>query len=431
MAISDINKREKNGNGLGETDCSRITRWAVKMPDMGPAVYRITDGDKEHKHAYHIFCPWSPDGKLLTLARYDRVNPDLEVCVMDTSSGEINPVGVSRKWDSHSVAFQQWLGNKQKIMYRSAGKEDEEFVIVNPDGTGYTIFKPKDFTARYCSLDGMWVYGVTPLPVLFPGDNLAGREDKGVLRYNVETGEREVVFSIVDALALVPDAEKYKDCHLYAKMTIVHQKSGRVIFNLTNTFWDRDGKEPRVRHLISMNGDGSDATYIGRVHHHPNWHPFENRIIGNVMDFNGEVRFGLYNGDGSGLLEYVPRTNGAGHPTISLDGKWICTDGKGGDGFDNSLILCEPDSGKEIYIAKFSAVSDNYPSFKAIDSRSEGETVLDAVLNSREALKCWQTQCHSTWSRDGSAILFNRDAGDGKGSQLYMIDVTESIAALT
>jgi len=202
------------------------------------------------------------------------------------------------------------------------------------------------------------------------------------------------------------------------------------MFNLTNTFWDIDGKEPKIRCLITMDADGSNPAYLGELAHHPNWHTIEDKVICNLRDFNKKLRFGFYNGDGSGLVDYVPKTTGAGHPTLSPDGKWICTDGKCGEGFDSSLILCDPVSGKELFITTFTAVSEGYPSFKAIRERKEGETVIGAIAKSKD-VKCWQTQGHPAWSRDGSAILFNRDAGDGKGSQLYMVDVEETVSALT
>ena len=106
-----------NQNTEKGSDISRITKWAEKMPEMGPAVYRLKLGEKENKHTYHLFSPWSPDRDMLLLSRYDRVNPELEICVMDIATGELKVVGQSRQWDTHSAAFQQWMGNQNKISY--------------------------------------------------------------------------------------------------------------------------------------------------------------------------------------------------------------------------------------------------------------------------------------------------------------------------
>jgi Tol biopolymer transport system component len=183
---------------------------------------------------------------------------------------------------------------------------------------------------------------------------------------------------------------------------------------------------------MTVNPDGSNLAYLGNIRHHPNWHPIEDRIIANVNDCNGTLRFGFYHGDGKGLLEYVPKTTGAGHPTVSPDGRWICTDGKYlGD--KNGIILCDPISGNEIFAATFMAVSEGYASFEALSKRKEGESVISAINGIKNtgmspAKKRRQTQAHSVWSRDGSAILFNIDLGDQKGSQLYMINVEEALA---
>lgn len=269
--------------------------------------------------------------------------------------------------------------------------------------------------------------------MIFPDDKIEQENNKGVLRVNLDTGERELVISIEECRKVLPDADKVASYHLYPKMLVVHPRSGRVLFNFVNSLWDTAGREPSVRSLITTNSDGSSPAYLGGVLHHPNWHTIDDRVIGNVRDFNDKVRFGFYNGDGSGLLEYVPHTTGSGHPTISPDGKWICTDGKGGTDFDNSVILCDPVSGKEIYIAAFKAVSDRYAVFEAMKNLKECEGVLAGLKSAKKDGREWQskenrqTQCHCAWSRDGSAILFNTDTGDGRGSQLFMVDVEKSL----
>jgi len=415
------------------SDLSRIVKWAEPMPDMGPAVYRLTNEEKEHKHTYHLFCPWSPDRNLLLLSRYDRKNPELEICVVDTDSGVIQVIDHSQQWDTHSAAFQQWLGDQNRILYRYCNDNGRyEFATVNPDGSGRKIHNPDNFAMSHASSDGQWVYGLTPHEVLFPDDKLTDRHDKGVLRYNLETGEQELVFSVEDAMKVIPQTNDYEDCHVHPKMLILHRKTGRIVFNLVNTFWDRDGTEPRIRLLITMNADGSEPACLGGVLHHPNWHSSDDRIICNVKDFNDDVRFGFYRGDGTGLLEYVPETQGSGHPTISPDGQWICTDaGSDKAGCDSKVILCDPVSGRELILAEYGACSDGYASFKKIDNRREGETVIQSLLEAKKSRNNWQTQAHPAWSRDGSAIIFNRDAGNGKGSQLYVIDVQSSIETLT
>lgn len=400
-----------------------LARWAEPVPEMGCGVYRVTHGPKEHKHTYHLFCPWSLSQGLLLLLRYDRVSPEAEVCVLDADTGEIRAVGLSRRWESHGAAFQQWQGNR--ILYRSTDEDGPTAVTVGPDGSDEREYRTDDLSADCCSPDGSWVYGATPVEHMFPDDEIGPRHDKGLGRTNLDTGESELVLSIERALAVVPHADEIAPCHLYAKMIIHHRRLPRVLFNLTNTFWDRDDKEPRIRCIISVDADGSNPAYVGRILHHPNWHPTEDRILANVLDCNEAVRFGLYRGDGQDLLEYVPATDGSGHPSFSPDGRWLCTDG--GHGTTSTVIFCDPRIGEVTVAAEFEAVSDGYASFKAIDGRAPDETVSQALKRaSANRGKTWQTQSHPAWSRDGTAILFNVDLGEG--SQLYAVDVERTLA---
>ena len=406
---------------------SQLVGWAEPMPEMGPAVCRLTNGPKEHKHTYHIFCPWSPDGRLLLLLRYDRENPEADVRVLDAATGEVRTTGRTRKWESHGAAYQQWQGGQQRVLYRSADDSGPKVVSVCPDGSDERAFSTEGFIPHYCSPDGRWVYGTPPLDAMFPDDAIAPRDDKGLSRMDLETGECELLLSVERAAALLPDSDALSPCHLHVKMIVTHPRLGRIFFNLTNTFWERDGAEPRIRCLISLDPDGGNPAYVGRILHHPNWHPIEDRILANVKDFNDETRFGLYRGDGRRVLEYVPAVTGAGHPSFSPDGRWICTD-KAGPGTSSRVVFVDPAAGREVVAAEYEAVSEGYASFKAVDERAPGETVAGALSRLAEkGPRAWQTHVHPAWSRDGSAVLINADLGHG--SQLFAVDVKHTLAA--
>jgi len=403
-----------------------LARLAKPVPEMGKAVYQVTSGPDEHKHAYYCFCPWSPDGRLLLLARYNRKDPEAEICVMDTQTGKISVAGHSRDWNAHTVAFQQWQDALNRIFYVSSDDSGLALVTVNPDGSSPKILPADEFSSEiFCSPDGRWAYAGTSLKLLFPGDAVAPRHDKGLLRINLETGERKTLLSIEQAAELIPRAEQAASWHLYAKRIVAHPRRPRLFCNITNTFWDRDGNEPKIRCLMTVGTDGSNPVYVGGIVHHPNWHPCEDRIVANLTDFNGVMRFGLYRGDGRGLVEYVPAARGSGHPSYSPDGRWLCTDAAGPRG--NRMILCDPATGREILLMECDTAGESgYASFKSIDRRAKGETVMDALRRVEEgAVKVWQTQCHPAWSRDGSAILFNMDRG--QGSQLFMVDVKRAL----
>lgn len=413
------------------TSAEQLRPWARPMPEMGPAVYRLTSGPDEHKHNYHVVCPWSPDGRLLLLARYDRREPEAGICVQDQEDGTIKEIGRSSFWNSHTVAYQQWQGNTGRILFeKEADGASVTAVSVQPDGSDAREFTSSEIENFFtCSPDGRYAYGCSPWRRLFPGDEIAGRRDKGLVRYDFQRQTLELVLSLEDAIALLPppDREEAKSAHVQAKMMVPHRRTGRIMCNLANELYDRAGVEKRVRGLIAVNPDGSNAVYLGRPLHHPNWHPTEETVLVNVRDFNDRVRLGLYRGDGAGLLEYVPGVLGSGHPGFSPDGRWIGVDRSEESG--SSIALCHPVEGSEITAAVFQPISTAHAAFRAIDQRGPGEKIIDIYERTRHSRgeKQRQTDMHPVWSRDGSVLLFNADLGDG--SQLYAIDVERAVEA--
>lgn len=67
--------------------------WAKPVPGIGKGVYQLTSGPKEHKHTYYLHSPWSNDGKKILLFRYDRENPEGEVCLLDLETEQMQTIG--------------------------------------------------------------------------------------------------------------------------------------------------------------------------------------------------------------------------------------------------------------------------------------------------------------------------------------------------
>lgn len=412
-----------------------INLWRSRckpVSEMGPAVLQLTSGPLEYKHSYYLFSPWSADDRHIVLLRYDRQNPEAEICVLDAGSDAMRVVGKTRRWNSHTAARQQWLDACGRIYYHKGRDEQGRMLVsmVAPDGSEEETYAVAGLDASAaCSADGRFLYTVTPVRDMFPDDRIAERADKGLWRVNIATGERELLLSVKQVVSMLPDAEEVEQYHLHLKSIILHARQPRVLMHLVNTFWDRGAGEPRIRRVFSVGTDGSNPVYIGHSGHHLNWHPTEDRLSCNVPDINGKLRLGIYRGDGSGLLYYVPDRRGSGHPSISPDGRWICTDGAGGR-LGSSTILCDWKTGERHIAAEYGrrpgATVGGYASFEAIQRRAEGETIV-AALGRSGGFKgeTWMTQAHPAWNRDGSAVMINWDWGEG--SQVYMLDVQRAI----
>jgi len=347
---------------------------------------------------------------------------------MDTATGEIVPWAKSLRWNGHSAARQQWSGKSGRLFFETKDAEGRNgFVTMEADGSNQRMLAPPGVSTWKCSPEGRFVFATTADHVIFgPDDSLTPRHDKGIVRVDLETGEQKLVFSIEDAIAMLPDSESIKDFHLHPKQIVIHPTLPRLLFNLVNVPWDLTGREHRVREMFTVGLDGSDPAYLGKISDHPQWDPSGDRVVANVHDINDKRRFGIYPGNGKGLLHYLPKTKGAGHPSLSPCGEWVCSDGRGLPDGRTALIFCHVTSGKEIIAVSAQHHSEN--ANRAAYRNLSGDTSVMSVRPGIEAgnMHRWTTHLHPTWSRDGKTVLFNLDEED-KAGQLYVLDVEAAL----
>lgn len=200
-----------------------------------------------------------------------------------------------------------------------------------------------------------------------------------------------------------------------------------LLFVFGNNGLSRVFDEPTVKLVLVSGFDGLDVRYLGRFTHHPNWHPIADQVLVNLNDVNGVLRYGLYPGDGNGVVNYVDDYRSSGHPSYNPDGRYIVTDtywserGKA----KVSVELLEAAIGRAWKLAVCDNVGTRYASRVGLENRREGESVVQAMARGNRERVSWQTQAHPAWSRCGRYVLFNSDA-TGQ-SQLYVIDVAEAI----
>lgn len=410
-----------------KTSIETLAQWAKPREDLGRGVYQLTTGPQDHRHAYYTICAWSEDQSKLLLLRHDRENPDAEVCILHTSTGEIEVIGDTNRWNPHTAARQQWQGNTGRVLYETRDDNGLRTIVsVFPDGAEPRLIPSPDVEFWKSSPDGTFVFGATARGKLFArDDSIEPRHDKGVVSVDLQTGETKLVFSLEQALALHPQREKITAYHLYPKALIVHPTRKRLLFNLVNGPWDMAGREERIRGIFTVGFNGSEPAYLGEIIHHPNWDPSSDRIVVNVRDINNTLRFGLYRGDGGGLLEYVPGTEGTGHPSMSPCGRWICSDSRRLPENRNGLIFCDVATGREIIAASVINHSAGYGRGR-FSKLADGESVMAAQpgdgSQSNTRTRPWITHLHPTWSRDGKTVLFNVDE-TGEATQLFALDV--------
>lgn len=401
--------------------------WAEPKPDLGSAVYQLTKPPREHKHAYHTVCPWSSDQRDLALIRYDRTDPEADICLLSWETGDIRPIGTTRRWNWHSGAFQQWQGNRRRVVYTDMDGDQQLIVSRDADGDDHRVY-PVSIGMNMVSPDGSFLVGHDFLYEAFPNDELGDRSRRGMHRLDLETGETSLIVSVDQALAVTPDREQIKDYHLFLKMSLIHRSRPLILFGMVNAIVGVNLGEPLVKYIYAVNVDGSDLRFLGRYGNHPNWHPTEPLVIANTDDDEGRHRYALYDVNRPGEIDFVEpyvKKSGGGHPAFNPDGTLFSNDGSDGD--YRTLNLYGPSSGRSWRALRSLATArGGYGIEQRLANRPPGQGVAETVGRGLEN-NVWTSHGHCAWSRDGQALLCNCDH-DGS-AQLCMIHVPEAIKA--
>jgi hypothetical protein len=400
--------------------------WAPAVPELGAGVYRLTSGPQDHKHAYHKHCPWSPDGTRLLLLRHDREQPVGEVCLLDLGNGDVKPMASTTVWRDHEAANQQWAGERPAVLFHANTGEREALLLIDIC-TGVRTKYPAVVTPDHTSPDGRFLYGRTPLTEMFPQDGIAPRHDKGLARLDLDTGETSLLVSLEQLVSLHPDPDTIASCHNYVKQTIVHRRTGRLLFVFGNDSFYSVMREPHVKILCTVNPDGSDLRVIGPVGGHPMWHPVHETLMSNMSDANKVMRFMLQPDRPGAPVSPIPTCQGGGHPTWSPDGRFMLTDEYDAAAEAAWIRLINLEDGREHVPGVMSNPGSSKAGPRAMSTAAaRGQGIVEALTAQASNIRTgiFNTHCHPVWSRSGGFVLFNSDH-DGV-CQLYLLNVEEA-----
>mgnify|MGYP006294265121 CR=1 FL=1 len=405
---------------------SVFPEWAEPMPEIGRGVYRLTTGPRDHRHAYHKHCPWSPDGSEVLLLRHNRTHPTGEVCLLDLSDGQMEVVGETTFWTDHEAAQQQWTGRRPCVLFRIEKKGEDILVRVDTE-TGERREYPGNITPDHTSPAGRYVFGRTPLAEMFPEDRIAPRHDKGLARLDLDTGRKAVIVSLERLVEMHPDTETVRPCHNYVKQTIVQPRTGRLLFVFGNdSFW-RAMEEPMVKMLCTVDPDGSDLRMLGSIGDHPMWHPIENVVLFNTHVADVGKRIALVPDDEGEERGYLDDWRGGGHPSLSPDARYLLTDAYNREENEASIRLIDREAGTEYRPAVMNNPGNVKAHARALEADYGGKGIVASLRNGIRNVRMgvFNTHCHPSWSREGRFVLFNSDH-DGV-SQLYLLDRREAL----
>lgn len=330
-------------------------------------VWCVTPNEGRVIHRFFDTSPFSPSGRYLAAFRLpfeDRTPKPADVgqiVLIDLQSGEENVVATTRGWECQMGANLNWGGDDQTLVFNDVDVETwrPQVVRLNPHtgeaqrwpGGVYHV-SPDGRYAAAASMEKMrrtqYGYGVL-LPDEHVGRNVGAVEDDGLFFTDLQTGERKLVLSLVDAARVIPELREMTEAQrneweIYGFHCKWCPDGHRLIFtvrryrhrglNRFNAFEWKRHEPPGVRFdVLTLRPDGSDvhdavpAKFWEKGGHHINFFPDGDRLSMNLGHFrDGGLDLVQVDHDGSNLKKITDAADGSGHPTVHPDGRHILTD---------------------------------------------------------------------------------------------------------
>jgi hypothetical protein len=384
-----------------------------------PPVRQITRGPKFHWFGYYDKFQFSPDNRFILANEvgfeHRSPTPDdtLRIGMVDTHrKDEWIELGQTRAWNWQQGCMLQWIpGSQSEIIWndrdgdhfvahildvQSGKRRTLPFPIYNIRPDGKTAIAP-DFSRLNDCRPG---YGYAGIPD--PQKDVAAPADTGIWKTDLQSGKRELLFSVADAAQIRYTGEQRMAFTPRAKHWFNH-----LLFNTDGSrffFLHRwqVGREFGTR-AFTMNADGSDpfildpyghtSHFIWRDPHHVmawSWHPshrFGFYLYLDRSELVEPVATGVMTENGHNT--YVPNTN-------------------------NGWVLC-----------------DTYPDANRLQHPylyhiATGRKVpLGHFHNPQPYTGEWRCDNHPRNSRDGKQVCI--DSPHQGGRQMYLIDIGEII----
>ncbi len=347
-------------------------------------------------HSYQGLCPWDHAGKRLLFLGFETGKPGA-VIVRDLEKGTDRIVGHSDQYDYHCAAWQQWALGDSAVVYRSGVGPEDQFCITDVAANATRICTPGALTeVRHITADGKRAYAV-----------VSDSKSAAVCRLDLAGGQTEKIITLEQAEAATQPEfhdphHHYRFSHPVANAT---ESALFVKFEKLTRPWPThpNGNENWGSFLIVNLQTGEIRSLGNRISGHPQWMPDGKRILNIKKPLDGsDNRWLVYVDTQSGQDTRVvdQPIEGAGHPVVSPDGKWIATDAYTADGAQCPIYLIHSDTGVVHEIAR-------------LCHRVKAQSGYDPTTILR-------ANPHPVWSPEGNKLLVNCNH-DGQRMQLLML----------
>jgi len=403
----DISRRTFLGQAAGAT----LATWAGPQ-DALPPVRAITKGPKFHWFGYYDKLEIDPGNRFVlgmeTSFEHRSPTPEdtIKIGMVDLQDGDRwIELGETRAWCWQQGCMLQWLpGSASEVIWND--RDGDRFVshildvttrkkrtlpgpiyAISPDAR--TAISP-DFRRLHDTRPG---YGYAGVPD--PNKDVLAPGDAGIWKMDLKTGERNLIFSIADALKVPWPQGSWEGAKHWFNHLLFAPEGARFCFL---NRWKAPGDKVHTTRMITMNRDGSDPFVLIAP-------PFASHFI--WRDPSHILCFARHASHGDRFYLYEDRTDKVevvGPTVMTVDGH--CTYLPG-----NQWIL-----------------NDTYPDAQRMQNphlyhvATGKRHPLGHFLSPREYGGEWRCDTHPRFSPDGKKVVI--DSPHGGGRQLYLIDIS-------
>jgi hypothetical protein len=343
-------------------------------------------------HAYQGICPWSPDGSRLLYAGFDAPGEPACIVARDLRTGRDHFLGRTGRCDFHTAAYQQWILGGNAVVYRDERAEGSRGSTV-VDLEGNSTFYPR-LHIRQVTADGRHGYGYS----------MEGQIS--AMRVDFTSGEVRTYFTVAEAAACLPP-EIAEECAWSFSHFVPNAQGTRAFIKISKP-------DPHRKRPGRMNDWGALLVYdllagtflcLGdRISGHPQWMPDGERLLNIMQPLDGSdnrwlVTQDARTGEVRRLVDFP--IEGAGHPVISPDHRWLATDAYPANRSECPIYLVELTTGRLAEIA-----------------RLLHSTRLKEVYDPRTIFRA---NPHPVWSPDSRRLLVNLN-GDGERLGMALLE---------
>ncbi|NLF32556.1 MAG: hypothetical protein GX591_16905 [Planctomycetes bacterium] len=409
----------------------RYEQYDPKVP-----VWCVTPHEGRCLHRFFDTPAFSPSGRYLAVLRLpfeDRIaqaGETAEVVLVDLAEGGERVVAETAGWEPQMGANINWGADDHTLLFNDVDTGTWTPLLVRLDPlTGACRRTPGGIyqaspDGRHCSSSSMERmrrtqigYGLV-LPDEHTPRNIGAPDDDGLFITDVDTGRRKLVFSLAEAVTLIPelDGADLDDWEIYGFHSKWNPQGDRLIFTVRR-FLKRHPQRFNVLHdgvlrfdVFTIRPDGSEphnavpAVAWCKGGHHINFCPDGDHLSMNLAAFADTMRFTTVRYDGWGLRPYHWDVPGSGHPTVHPDGRHILTD---------------------TYAAERAAYGDGTIPLRWFDRRT-GEVanvVRICSLVEPKGHPALRVDAHPAWDRSWRWVVFNGVAGNTR--RVYVADFGE------